>query len=63
MTRNEVELHRREVGRTALITVTEIRLAQAPDGVTAVGGNCCCRMGWDISEWEATPLAFKLSLR
>ena len=63
MTRNEVELHRREAGHTALITVTEIRLDQAPDGITAIGGRCCCRMGWDITDWEATPLAFKLSRR
>jgi hypothetical protein len=63
MTRNEVELHRREVGQTALITVTGIGLAQGPDGVAAIGGRCTCRLPWDITEWDATPLAYKLSLR
>lgn len=60
MTRNEVELHRREAGRTALITVADIQLERTVSGVTATGGDVECMIGWAIADWEAIPIAYKL---
>lgn len=60
MTRNEVALHHSESGKTALVTVTGIKLTFGPDGPSAIGGVAICEVGWDISEWELVPLAYAL---
>ena len=61
MTRNEVELHRREAGATALLIVSRIRLDRKPDPPTAAGGELLAEIGWDIDTWDLAPLAFRLS--
>jgi hypothetical protein len=61
MTRNEVELHRREAGATALMIVSKIRLDRKTDPPTASGGELTAEIGWDIDSWELAPLAFRLS--
>lgn len=61
MTRNEVELHRREAGATALLIVSKIRLDRRSDPPTASGGELLAEIGWDINTWELAPLAYRLS--
>lgn len=61
MTRNEVELHRAENGRTGLILVYDIRLEMGNAGRTAHGGVVSAELNWDITKWKIEPTAFKLS--
>jgi hypothetical protein len=61
MTRNEVELHRREKGRTALLIVSQIKLDRNAPSLTAGGGLVEANMSWDIDTWFADPIAFQLS--
>lgn len=61
MTRNEVDLHRREKGSTGLILVSGIRLQREEQGVSAVGGEVEVLLGWDIDVWVASPVTFQLS--
>lgn len=62
MTHREVALHRAEKGRTGLIVVSSIRLARSQTPI-ATGGVLHAEIGWDIDDWNATPIAFKLSRR
>lgn len=61
MTKNEVELHRNEKGQTGLIIVSRIRLSRENDIPTADGGTIEALLGWDIDQWIAEPIAFKIS--
>lgn len=61
MTRNEVELHRREKGATALIVVSKIRLIVDGDKFTANGGQAETMLGWDIDKWSLEPTAYRLT--
>lgn len=61
MTRNEVDLHRSERGKTALLVVSEIRLSEAGGSFTATGGKLESLVGWDIGDWVVEPTAFRLS--
>ena len=61
MTKNEVDLHRREKGRTGLIVVSRIRLDRNPSGPIARGGDIEVLLDWDIDAWIADPIAFRLS--
>lgn len=63
MTRNEVELHRRETGATALMIVSRIRLDRRSNPPKASGGELVAEIGWDIESWELAPMAFRLSRR
>jgi hypothetical protein len=56
MTRNEVDLHRAEIGKTGLIVVSQIRLDRSGSKVVASGGSLQAEIGWNIDEWviEAT---------
>lgn len=63
MTRNEVNLHKLEQGRTGLVIVSSISLSQTGSDYTASGGNIIVDIGWDIHDWELEPLAFRLSKR
>jgi hypothetical protein len=63
MTRNEVELHRREAGTTALMIVSRIQLDRQVDPPRASGGELVAEIGWDIETWEIAPMAFRLSRR
>lgn len=63
MTRNEVELHRREAGATALLIVSGIRLDRRVDPPKASGGELVAEIGWDIEAWELAPMAFRLTRR
>jgi hypothetical protein len=61
MTHGEVDIHRREKGRTALIIVTGIRLEKQGTNPTAHGGELEALVGWDIDEWSLKPTAFRVS--
>lgn len=56
MTRNEVDLHRAEMGKTGLIVVSQIRLERIESKMVASGGRLQAEIGWNIDEWaiEAT---------
>lgn len=59
MTRNEVELHGREKGSTALIIVSGINLDRG-DSPKASAGLVEALIGWDIDKWFLEPVAFQL---
>lgn len=61
MTRNEVDLHRAENGRTALLLVSSIRLLDAGGGVQAAGGVIEPFMNWNIDEWKIEATSFRVS--
>ncbi|MFI0848419.1 protein NO VEIN domain-containing protein [Mesorhizobium sp. IMUNJ 23232] len=61
MTANEVELHRREKGNTALIIVSSIRLADRNGVYSGSGGKVEWQLGWDIDEWFHEPTAFRIT--
>jgi hypothetical protein len=61
MTRNEVELHRHERGKTALVIVVGVRLSEINGVYTASGGNVECLLGWNVDEWLHEPTAFRLT--
>lgn len=61
MTHTEVALHRREKGSTALVTVAAIRLVGEGETRLATGGIVAVHMPWMIDEWNAQPIAFKVS--
>lgn len=61
MTHGEVDIHRGEKGRTALIIVTGIRLDRAGTIPTAQGGELEALVGWDIDQWSLKPTAFRVS--
>jgi hypothetical protein len=63
MTRNEVDLHRREKGLTGLLIVSKIRLVREERGPSASGGEVEGLLHWDIDEWVADPIAFQVSRR
>ena len=63
MTDREVALHRAEKGRTGLIIVSDFRLKHDGMDVIADGGVLWSELGWDIDEWDASPLAYKLTRR
>lgn len=60
MTRNEVELHRAEKGRTALLIVAGIAVSREHGEVAATGGTLTPRLGWDIDTWDAVPYAYQI---
>jgi hypothetical protein len=60
MTRNEVDLHRQEIGTTALLIVHSIRLARAVGSTTATGGTLVAEVGWNVDDWELSPMAYRL---
>lgn len=61
MTKNEVELHRREKGRTGLIIVSRIQLDREELGPSATRGKLEALLEWDVDAWMAEPIAFRLS--
>jgi hypothetical protein len=48
MTKNEVDLHRAERGRTALVLVAGIRLSREAGVVVATGGIPTAMLAWNI---------------
>jgi hypothetical protein len=60
MTRNEVELHQRERGRTALLIVSSVRLSLEGDHHATAGGVVEPLMAWNIEEWDREPTAYRL---
>lgn len=62
MTRNEVELHRVEQGKTGLALVYGIKLHRDGNGgCEASGGTCQGEIGWDIGLCTLQPVAFRVS--
>jgi hypothetical protein len=61
MTRNEVDLHRREKGATGLILASKIRLKREDGAVSAVGGKVEILLGWDIDQWVANPVTYLIA--
>ena len=59
MTANEVELHRKEKGHTALAVVSSIKLTKG-EIPTATGGTLDMQIGWDIDDWNIQPTAYRL---
>jgi hypothetical protein len=60
MTRNEVALHRREKGLTALLIVSKIRLHRMNHAPGASGGVVDAHLFWDIDTWITDPIAFQV---
>ncbi|WP_322022896.1 MrcB family domain-containing protein [Burkholderia sp. BCC1977] len=60
MTRNEVELHRREKGTTGLLIVSRIRLNRSGAAPSASGGVVEALMQWDIDQWTLESIAFQV---
>lgn len=63
MTANEVALHLAEVGATALVVVSGIRLTGSKSDAKADGGEIWAEVAWDIETWDRTPLAYRLRRR
>jgi len=63
MTKNEVELHRKERGRTALFIVSKIRIDRSNQRLECVGGDLTTLIGWNIDEWDLVPMAYQLKRR
>ena len=63
MTQNEVNLHRSQKGQTALVVVTDIELINRAGKPIAQGGKVHVEVGWDIDDWEITPIAYRLLRR
>jgi hypothetical protein len=63
MTTNEVDLHRLERGRTALIIVSSIRLSEQHGVYSATGGEVEWLLGWNIDDWLHEPIAFRVTRR
>jgi len=61
MTRNEIELHRKDKGSTALIIVSQITLDRKSQQPIAEGGVVEANWSWDIDSWSVEPFAFQLS--
>lgn len=60
MTRNEVDLHRENIGSTALLICSGIKL-QRGKTPSADGGVLDAHVGWDINDWVIEPTAFRIS--
>ena len=60
MTKNEVDLHTHERGKTGIIIVSGIQLEKLNEECVAKGGNLYADIGWDIGTWELVPMAFKV---
>lgn len=61
MTKNEVDLHRREKGKTCLIVVSKIKLDRTGTHPSANSGRAELHMKWDIDNWIAQPVAFQIT--
>ena len=60
MTKNEVDLHTHERGKTGIIIVSGIQLEKLNEECVAKGGNLYADIGWDIGTWELVAMAFKV---
>jgi len=60
MTKNEVDLHRAERGRTALVLVSAIRVTNERGSVLATGGVPTALVAWNIDEWDVSPMAYRV---
>jgi hypothetical protein len=63
MTSNEVELHRLECGRTALIIVSGILLSGAGADYLTSGGEVEALIGWDIAGWSMQATTYRVTRR
>ena len=61
MTKNEVDLHINEKGKTGIVIVSNIQLNKSDGKASASGGKVYAEIGWDIGNWALTPMAFKVS--
>jgi hypothetical protein len=61
VTKNELELHRKELGQTGLIVVSAIKLDRSSNPPTASGGQLAAELGWNIDDWDAAPIAYRLT--
>ena len=61
MTRNEVDLHRKEKGSTALFLASGIRLSEADGEFEGTDGRLEVLLGWDLDEWRQEPTMFRLT--
>ena len=61
MTRNEIEVHRAEKGKTALFIVSSIRLVDQDGQRIAIKGNLEKFIGWDVDDWSLQPTTFRVS--
>lgn len=60
MTKNEVELHRKEKGKTILAIVSKIKLERDKKYSAASGGFLEILENWDIDSWQIEPITFQL---
>ena len=61
MTRNEVDLHRKEQGATALFLASQIRLSESDGKFAGTDGSLEVLLGWDLNEWRQEPTTFRLT--
>ena len=61
MTRNEVQLHKAESGRTGLIIVSGINLDRTQPEPAAAGGTVEALVPWDIRDWVVEALSYSVS--
>jgi hypothetical protein len=61
MTRNEVDLHKAEKGKTGLVIVSKISLDKNIVPPLASGGVVDVMLPWDIDEWSAQPIAYQIT--
>lgn len=60
MTRNEIELHRKEKGATGLLIVSGVQLDRNSEKLAAFGGVVEALLHWDIDEWMLECVAFQV---
>jgi hypothetical protein len=63
MTRNEIDLHQAEKGRTGLLIVSQIRLERTGAEPVATGGQVEAMLPWDIDQWTLEAVAFQVRRR
>lgn len=62
LTRNEVDLARREPASAALFVLSGVRVETVGDTVAAIGGEARVLMPWSVDDGELEPLQFRYTL-
>jgi hypothetical protein len=61
MTKNEVDLHQKESGKTGIIFVYSIQIEEKDGQYFGSAGTPDAIIGWNINDWELTPTQYRLS--
>lgn len=60
MTHNEIKLHQKEKGFTALAIVSSIQFLERGENPKCTGGVIEYLPGWDINEWKIKPISYQV---